>query len=206
MCRCQTVLQLNQIECVIACRNEMKRTRSEMAKADVSKEPSSTDDVAHQNVVSIAPKKVTKSQTNRHSSYVECIICGHKMALADLIIHQKSAHSNVKDILSRLNAGKFVRSETKAGNPSNGAAMVRCKFCRNKMPSTALESHQRNKHLSQYIRMQMHRPYVSVNQTRPTHLPIESIRPEPEPFPTKKSMLSVEQDDDGFLDLVLTEN
>ena len=146
----------------------MQRISSEAVATD---EPSQvdTDEVNHQQVVLVVPKRVMGNRSD--SDTVECVICGDTMSLVDLVNHQKTTHSNIKNILPQLNA---IASSWKR---ATSIRMVRCKFCNNTMPRSSLEKHQSKKHSTEFIRMQMLRPYVSNARTRPTHLPIGSIRP-----------------------------
>lgn len=144
------------------CALKMQWTSWEAVKSDESSK------MATDEVLPVASEKVMENGSA--SDNVECVICGDSMPLLNLVNHQQLAHANIRNILPQLNA---VASSWKR---TTAMRMVRCKFCHNTMPRSSLEKHQMKKHSTEFIRMQMQRPYISSVQTRPTHLPIGSIR------------------------------
>lgn len=144
-------------------------------------------------------------------SKVVCLFCGTKLLLSELVAHQKHSHFTPNEELK----------------PKIKSAV--CMFCNNRMPSSSLVKHQKRKHPAEYEKMSKKKALqktdnlVRSNQPAMNKNPVinklsaiatatasvQTIELDSEvKQPTlgqTKAVLSFEQDDDGFFELVITE-
>lgn len=155
-----------------------------------------------------------------HDSKVECVICGASMQLSKLIDHQKSCHSTTLKKHLPSTSTKPVR-----------AGHIRCIFCAHDILKDVMSRHLARKHKGELqkkssLRMnagtQTDTPILAIpvpkenvemdakaevtpdagsTQKVSKVMSVDASKPMERP---KKYALSLERDEDGFLDLVLT--